>query len=142
MRASPTNIWYAGDIKLRDLNNDGFVNIGTNRVSDPGDRRIIGNKSPRYTYGINLGADWDNIFLSAFFEGVGKQDWYPSTEAEYFWGQYNRPYNNIPLWHLGNMWTPDNRMLICQGQCRGLHPMQQQGNLALPRQNIYRMLLI
>ena len=108
MRASPTNIWYAGDIKFRDLNNDGYINIGTNRVSDPGDRRIIGNKSPRFIYGINLGADWNNVFLSFFFEGVGKQDWYPSTEAEYFWGQYNRPYNHIPLWHLGNMWTPDN----------------------------------
>lgn len=108
MRASPTNIWYPGDIKFRNLNDDDYINIGTNRVSDPGDRKIIGNKSPRYIYGINLGADWNNIFVSAFFEGVGKQDWYPSTEAEYFWGQYNRPYNNIPLWHLGNMWTPDN----------------------------------
>ncbi len=108
MRASPTNIWYPGDIKLKDRNNDGFVNIGTNRVSDPGDRKIIGNKSPRYTYGISLSADWNNFFFSTFFQGVGKQDWYPSTEAEFFWGQYNRPYNNIPNWHLGNMWTPDN----------------------------------
>ena len=108
MRASPTSIWYAGDIKFKNLNDDDYINVGTNRVSDPGDRKIIGNKSPRYTYGINLGADWNNIFLSTFFEGVGKQDWYPSTEAEYFWGQYNRPYNNIPLWHLGNMWTSDN----------------------------------
>lgn len=108
MRASPTNIWYPGDIKLRDLNNDGFINIGSNKVSAPGDRRIIGNSSPRYTYGINLGADWNNLFFSAFFQGVGKQDWYPSTEAEFFWGQYNRPYNNIPTFHLGNMWTPEN----------------------------------
>lgn len=108
MRASPTNIWYPGDIKLRDLNNDGFINIGSNKVSAPGDRRIIGNSTPRYTYGINLGADWNNFFFSAFFQGVGKQDWYPSTEAEFFWGQYNRPYNNIPTFHLGNMWTPEN----------------------------------
>lgn len=108
MRASPTNLWYPGDIKLKDLNNDGFINRGTNRVSNPGDRRIIGNDRPRYTYGINLDADWNNIFFSTFFQGVGKQDWYPSTEAEFFWGQYNRPYNNIPTFHLGNMWTPDN----------------------------------
>jgi len=108
MRASPTSIWYPGDIKLKNQNDDDFINIGTNRVSDPGDRMIIGNRSPRYTYGINLGGDWNNMFLSVFFEGVGKQDWYPSTESEYFWGQYNRPYNNVPLWHLGNMWTPDN----------------------------------
>lgn len=108
MRASPTNIWYPGDIKLRDLNGDDLINIGKNTANDPGDRRIIGNKSPHYMYGINLSADWNNIFISTFFQGVGKQDWYPSTEAEFFWGQYNRPYNNIPKWHLGNMWTPEN----------------------------------
>lgn len=108
MRASPTNLWFPGDIKLLDANGDGFVNIGTNRVSDPGDRKIIGNRSPRYTFGLNLGADWNNFFFSAFLMGVGKQQWYPSTESEIFWGQYNRPYNNIPVFHLGNMWTPDN----------------------------------
>lgn len=108
MRASPTNLWYPGDIKLKNLNDDDYINRGTNRVSDPGDRVIIGNDQPRYTYGINLDADWNNIFFSAFFQGVGKQDWYPSTEAEFFWGQYNRPYNNVPKFHLGNMWTPEN----------------------------------
>jgi TonB-linked SusC/RagA family outer membrane protein len=108
MRASPTNIWFAGDIKLADLNGDGFVNIGTNRVSDPGDRKIIGNNAPHYNYGITLNADWSNFFLTTFFQGVGKQQWYPSTESEIFWGQYNRPYNNIPVFHLGNMWTPEN----------------------------------
>ncbi|MBK7626355.1 MAG: TonB-dependent receptor [Bacteroidales bacterium] len=108
MRASPTNIWYPGDIKLLDSNGDGLINRGANSVSDPGDRSIIGNNAPHYNYGITLGADWDNFFLSAFFQGIGKQQWYPSTESESFWGQYNRPYNNIPIWHLGNMWTPDN----------------------------------
>jgi TonB-linked SusC/RagA family outer membrane protein len=108
MRASPTNIWYPGDIKLLDVNGDGLINVGANSVSNPGDRSIIGNNAPHYNYGITLGADWDNFFVSAFFQGVGKQQWYPSVESESFWGQYNRPYNNIPIWHLGNMWTPDN----------------------------------
>jgi TonB-linked SusC/RagA family outer membrane protein len=108
MRASPTNIWYPGDIKLQDLNNDGFINVGKNTVAESGDRKIIGNAAPRYTYGINLGADWNNFFFSTFFQGVAKQDWYPSTETEFFWGQYNRPYNNIPSFHVGNMWTPEN----------------------------------
>jgi hypothetical protein len=108
MRASPTNLWYPGDIKLRDLNKDGLINVGENKVGNPGDRRIIGNSSPRYSYGVNLGADWNNISFSVFFQGVGKQQWYPSTETEMFWGQYNRPYNNIPTFHVGNMWTPEN----------------------------------
>jgi TonB-linked SusC/RagA family outer membrane protein len=108
MRASPTNLWFAGDIKLKDQNGDGFVNIGTNRVSDPGDRTIIGNSAPHYNYSMTFEADYSNIFFSMFFQGIGKQQWYPSVESEIFWGQYNRPYNNIPLWHLGNMWTPEN----------------------------------
>ncbi|WP_426328799.1 SusC/RagA family TonB-linked outer membrane protein [Pedobacter sp. R-06] len=108
MRASPTGKWFPGDIKLKDLNGDGFINVGENKVGKSGDRRIIGNSAPRYLYGINLGADWHNISFSVFFQGVGKQQWYPSTETEMFWGQYNRPYNNIPTFHLGNMWTPQN----------------------------------
>lgn len=108
MRASPTGRWFPGDIKLRDLNGDGFINVGENRVGNSGDRRIIGNSAPRYLYGINLGSSWNNISFSVFFQGVGKQQWYPSTETEMFWGQYNRPYNNIPTFHLGNMWTPEN----------------------------------
>jgi TonB-linked SusC/RagA family outer membrane protein len=99
---------FPGDIKLKDLNGDGVVNPGTGTLDDPGDRMIIGNSAPRYMYGINLGAEWNNIFFSAFFQGVGKQDWWPSTEAGVFWGQYNRPYNKLPKWHLDNHWTPDN----------------------------------
>ena len=59
-------------------------------------------------YAFNIGADWNNIFFSVFFQGVAKQDWFPSTEAGVFWGQYNRPYNKLPRWHLTNHWTPDN----------------------------------
>jgi hypothetical protein len=97
-----------GDIKLLDKNGDGFVNEGANTADIPGDRSIIGNNAPRYTYGINLGGEWNNFFLSAFFQGVGKQDWFPSTEAGVFWGQYNRPYGKIPRWQLDNYWTPEN----------------------------------
>ncbi|HEU5165436.1 MAG TPA: TonB-dependent receptor [Chitinophagaceae bacterium] len=97
---------FPGDIKLADRNKDGVVNPGTSTVGNPGDRYIIGNSSPRYMYGMNLSADWNGIFFSAFFQGVGKQEWFPSTEAGIFWGQYNRPYNKLPKWHLDNHWTP------------------------------------
>ncbi|MFA5819176.1 MAG: SusC/RagA family TonB-linked outer membrane protein [Bacteroidales bacterium] len=108
MTAASNRLWFPGDIKFKDVNEDGFINPGTNRVSNPGDRSIIGNSAPHYTYGISLGADWNNFFFSSFFQGVGKQDWYPSTEAELFWGQYNRPYNKVPVFQLGNIWTPEN----------------------------------
>jgi TonB-linked SusC/RagA family outer membrane protein len=105
--AAANGIWAPGDIKFADLNGDGFINRGTDRVSDPGDRIIIGNSEPRYTFGIMLGANWNNFYFSSFFQGVMKQDWYPSTEAEFFWGQYNRPYNKVPSYQLGNIWTPE-----------------------------------
>lgn len=107
-KTTNARIIYPGDIKLMDINNDGKINPGTNRVDNPGDRKIIGNSAPRFTYGINLGADWNNFFFSAFFQGVGKQDWWPNAEASVFWGQYNRPYNYLPAWHLDNHWTPEN----------------------------------
>ena len=99
-----------GDIMLKDLNGDGKVNPGKNTVGDPGDRVVIGNTTPRYRYGINLGANYRNVFVSSFFQGVGKQDWYPSPESNAFWGQYNRPYGFVPKWHLkpGMIWTAEN----------------------------------
>jgi TonB-linked SusC/RagA family outer membrane protein len=99
-----------GDLKFRDLNGDGRVSNGDNTYDNPGDRRIIGNSSPRYSFGINLGVDWNNFYITSFFHGVLRQDWYPSTEANHFWGGYNRIYNDIPNWHLdeGVIWTEDN----------------------------------
>lgn len=99
-----------GTIKLADLNGDGVVNPGDNTVDNPGDRIIIGNESPRYAFGINLQGSWHGISVSSFFQGIGKQDWYPSNEANQFWGQYSRPYGDIPMWHLkeGIIWSEEN----------------------------------
>jgi hypothetical protein len=55
-----------------------------------------------------LSVDWNNFFFSSFFQGVAKQDWWPGSEAAIFWGQYNRPYNKLPEWQLGNIWSPEN----------------------------------
>jgi TonB-linked SusC/RagA family outer membrane protein len=108
IRASNTTTWLPGDIKFKDQNNDGVIDYGKNTVDDPGDKIIIGNTTPRFQYSFSLGGEWNNFFLSAFFRGVGKQDWYPSSEAGTFWGQYNRPYNNVPAFHIGNIWSEDN----------------------------------
>lgn len=107
IKSSSSGKIYPGDLRFADLNNDNSIDYGSNTLDDHGDKRIIGNSDPRYIYSFNLGADWNNIFISAFFQGVGKQDWYPHGETV-FWGQYNRPYNNLPSWHLDNYWTEDN----------------------------------
>jgi len=99
-----------GDLKFEDLNGDGKIDAGTNTLANPGDRRVIGNTTPRYAFGVNVNAAWRGISVSSFVQGIGKQQWAPNPEADYFWGQYNRPYDLIPTWQLkdGVIWTPEN----------------------------------
>ncbi len=96
-----------GDMIVEDLNGNKIIDSGANTVTDPGDRKIIGNASPRYRYSFSMNLEWNGFYASAFFQGVGRQDWYPSKESP-FWGQYNRPYNQAYKWMLGNYWTKDN----------------------------------
>lgn len=107
-KASTTGQWLPGDIKFADLNGDGVVNNGDNTIYNPGDMRVIGNSTPRYTYGINLSADYSNFFFSVFFQGVGKQDWWPGAENDVFWGQYNRPYNYLFKSQVDKIWSESN----------------------------------
>ena len=90
---------YAGDLKFIDINGDGKIDYGKGTLDDHGDLERIGNQSPRYYFGINLGANWNGIGISVFLQGVGKRDWYPSCESGFFWGMYNRPYGYLPKIH-------------------------------------------
>ncbi|HTJ12340.1 MAG TPA: SusC/RagA family TonB-linked outer membrane protein [Dinghuibacter sp.] len=133
--ASTTGQWLPGDIKFKDIGGgtngkpDGVINNGNNTATNPGDMRIIGNSLPRYTYGFTLGADWSNFFFSAFFQGVGKRNWYPGSEADVFWGQYNRPYNYLMEYQLGRIWSPTNPNAYFP-RYRGYVAQNGQGELA------------
>jgi TonB-linked SusC/RagA family outer membrane protein len=99
----------AGDIKILDLDGNGLINVGANTLDDPGDRRIIGNSQPRYSYGLSMSADWKGLGLSVFFQGIGKQNWYPGLECQTFWGPYARPYGSfIPEGFQNMIWSADN----------------------------------
>ncbi|MGE5521501.1 MAG: SusC/RagA family TonB-linked outer membrane protein [Candidatus Dadabacteria bacterium] len=71
-----TFFYGPGDIKYQDLNGDEKIDIGTNTVTDPGDQKIIGNSTPRYQYGIRLGAAYKGFDINMFFQGVGKRDYW------------------------------------------------------------------
>lgn len=110
IRVSSPGILQPGDLKFADLDGSGIIDDGRNTADDPGDKRIIGNTSARYQFGVNLGASWNNIGLSAFIQGVGKKHWYPHPESAFFWGQYNRPYSYMLTMHVGdNVWTEENQ---------------------------------
>lgn len=98
----------AGDIKFEDTNGDKVISFGKNTVDDPGDLRKIGNTTPRYAYGVNMGFNWYNFSLDVFLQGIGKRDFWPGTESAVFWGFYNR-WNQPVYEHInGDYWTPEN----------------------------------
>lgn len=107
MATSVNYTTYPGDIRFEDRNHNHQIDEGSNTVDDPGDKVIIGNSEPRWIYSLSLNLEWNGIYANAFFQGVGHQDWYPGSECP-VWGQYNRPYNNMPKWQIGNYWTEDN----------------------------------
>ena len=98
----------AGDLKFVDLNNDNIISAAKT-LDDTGDQIIIGNSLPRYSFGLNLSADWNGFDFSVFFQGIGKQNWYPGKDASVFWGPYSRPYTTfIERDFLSKVWSEDN----------------------------------
>lgn len=112
-RLNSPGVWsklQAGDIRFKDLNGDKKITPGKNTLDDPGDRRIIGNTTPRYRFGMNLGADWNGVDFSTLIQGIGRRDWYPGNNADKFWGPYSRPYYSfIPREFEKDVWTPENQ---------------------------------
>lgn len=96
-------------MKFVDLNGDNKVNIGSNNVNAPGDRKILGNSLPSLSYGITASVRWNGIDVSAFFQGTGNHYWYPDGESMPFWGAYSYPYLSfLQKDFLKDVWSTDN----------------------------------
>ena len=52
-------------VNLRDDVGENEINNGLNTVESPGDQKVIGNSTPRYNFGINLGVNYKGFALSA-----------------------------------------------------------------------------
>ncbi|MCG8310802.1 MAG: TonB-dependent receptor [Cytophagales bacterium] len=96
--------WTPGDVRYRDINEDGKIDWGENTLDDHGDLSIIGNSTPRYSYGIRGGFDWRNFSFLVFFQGIGKRDYMPG--GNYFWGLTNQWM--VPQQHSLDYWTEEN----------------------------------
>ena len=93
-----------GDILFKDLNGDGEIFSGNGTLDDPGDRKIIGNNTKRYQYGIFGGASYKNFDFSFLVNGVGKKDVYINNGLTF-------PYiNEFQVVYKDQLdyWTPDN----------------------------------
>lgn len=95
-----------GDMMYKNADADGKVWKSLNTVDDPGSRRIIGNSTPRYTFGINGSVTWKDFNLSFLLQGVGKRDiWMRNS--------YSTPFpnsNDFALYSgLLDYWRVDNQ---------------------------------
>lgn len=93
-----------GDVKYKDLDGNGVINNGANTVDDHGDLKVIGNSTPRYQYGFRLGTSWKGIDIDAFFQGVGKRDFWASGPI--FVPGWNPAEASFE--HQMDYWTPSN----------------------------------
>ena len=64
-----------GDVKFKNLRDDdtstNVITSGDNTFDNPGDRKVIGNTTPRYQYGINLGMNYAGFDLNVILQGTG-----------------------------------------------------------------------
>lgn len=81
--AGGSKTWKAGDMMYANLDDDPAITKGTS-AENPGDLCIIGNNTPRYRFGINLGAEYKGFDLSVMFQGVMKRDYW--LDGMIFWG--------------------------------------------------------
>ncbi len=95
---------YPGDVKYKNLNGDDKIDYGDNTLANHGDKKIIGNSSSRYQYGIRLGATYKKFDFSMFFQGVAKKDLWTSGEFGFTSGAQWRTI----FAHTMDYWTPEN----------------------------------
>jgi len=96
--------WRPGDIRYADINGDNKIDFGNNTVDNPGDRKIIGNSTPRYTFGLSMGLNYKGFDFSTFLQGIGKRDVWIGNSA--LWGFTSEW--NVPFVYATDYWTPEN----------------------------------
>ncbi|SFT14831.1 TonB-linked outer membrane protein, SusC/RagA family [Zhouia amylolytica] len=98
--------WKPGDVQYQDLNGDNIIDYGDSTTDSPGDRKIIGNSTPRYTYSITGGLNFKGIDFSMFWQGVGKRDVW--TGGPYTFGAVGNLWQSAGLKEHLNYWSEDN----------------------------------
>ena len=93
-----------GDVLFKDLNGDGIINAGKGTLSEPGDRKIIGNNQNRFQYGVHGSIGWKGLDFSFMLQGIGKADRYYENDLIFpYYYEFGTVYA-----HQLNYWTPEN----------------------------------
>lgn len=96
------NDWQRGDLKYIDSNGDGRVDPGKGTLKDHGDLKVIGNTTPRYSFGLNMNVGYKGFEISALFQGVMKRD-YPMAASTYLFGANSNFFKeHLDYWKVEN----------------------------------------
>lgn len=115
-----TTNWYTGDMAYRDIDGDKVITRGSRTLNDHGDLVRLGNDTPRYMFGITVGAEWKGIDFEMFWQGVGKRDIWGGSIPE-FWPFYNQWMS--PITYTLDRWMPtDFEKEIGVGENKTLNP--------------------
>ncbi len=98
--------WGAGDIKYKDINNDGKITNGNQTFGNSGDLQIIGNTSPRYLFGINTTVNYKSFDFNMFWQGVGRKDLWMANSN--FFGFREAWTSTIIQAHSLDYWSDEN----------------------------------
>lgn len=104
-----------GDEKFVNLNDDrgtNEINSGLGTVDSPGDQKVIGNSTPRYNFGINLGVSYKGFSLSAILQGTAKRDVWIGGMSLFPFGGSAKAYYPV-FYNQTDYWEP---MGSCDGQ--------------------------
>lgn len=99
----PSNIGI-GDAKFKDLNGDGRISTYGDAEGDDGDAEYVGSITPRFNFGLTLGAKWNNFDISLFFQGVAKRTLFRTGEFSMPWSDWWR---YPPRFYYGETWNED-----------------------------------
>lgn len=103
-----------GDEKFKNLSDatgDNQINSGLSKLEDHGDLTVIGNTTPRYSFGINLGAGYKGFALSVMLQGTGKRDYWIGGSALFPFGGGQDTYRPV-YYNQTDYWQP-------MGDCGG-----------------------
>ena len=99
----------AGDLIFEDIDGNHKINNGKGTLDDHGDLVKLGNSLPRYHYSLSARAGWNGFDFSVFFQGVGKQYFYPDGNNFAFWGPYSCVYTSFtPIDFESKVWSTNN----------------------------------
>jgi len=95
--------WWPGQFKYNDLNKDG-------QIEPNNDRKIIGYRTPSYSFSISNSFTWKNFTLAFFINSVqGGKKYFLENNAEVLNVRYNADdVYRINASAVRPYWTPDN----------------------------------